>query len=78
MRNYNFYKKFVEWKKFGIKFCFFKGEKCILKIVFTGGGMPKIDVFFKGGFLNNRRLMTKGRRGVKNPEKLMTSFMNAA
>ena len=22
--------------------------------------------------------MTKGRRGVKNPEKLMTSFMSAA
>ena len=40
--------------------------------------MPKIDVFFKGGSHKNRRLMTKGGGGVKNPENLMTSFMNAA
>ena len=28
--------------------------------------MPKIDVFFKGGSLKNRRLMTKGEGGQKS------------
>ena len=37
-------------KKIGERRKFIKGEKCVVKIVFTeGGGMPKIDVFFKGG-----------------------------
>ena len=58
-------------KKNGARKKFIKGEKCVIKIVFTeGGGMPKIDVFL-GGSLKNKRLMTKGRGG-QNPEKLMT------
>ena len=54
------------------------GEKCV-KIFFSrGGGYAENRRLFKGGFLKNRRLMTMGGGGVKNPEKLMTSFMNAA
>ena len=45
---------------------------------FMGGGYAENRRLFKGGFLKNRRLMTMGGGGVKNPEKLMTSFMNAA
>ena len=43
-----------------------------------GGGYAENRRLFKGGFLKNRRVMTMGGGGVKNTEKLMTSFMNAA
>ena len=38
-------------------------------------GDAKIVRHFKGGFVKSLRLMTKGE-GVKNLEKVMTSFMN--
>ena len=53
-------------------------EKNASNFFSRGGGYAENRRLFKGGSLKNRRLMTMGGGGVKNPEKLMTSFMNAA
>ena len=58
--------------KFGI---IVNRENYYIKVC-SGGGYVKTRRHFYRGSLKNRRLMTKGGGGVKNPEKLMTSFMN--
>ena len=51
-----------------------KVEKC----VFREGEYAENKRLFLRRFLKNRGLIIKGGGGVKNPEKLMTSLMNAA
>ena len=53
-------------------------EKNASNFFSRGGGYAENRRLFKGESLKNRRLMTMGGGGVKNPEKMMTSFMNAA
>ena len=58
--------------KFGI---IVNRENYYIKVCSWGGYVKTRRHFYRGS-LKNRRLMTKGGGGVKNPEKLMTSFMN--
>ena len=52
-----------------------KSENPWKKIFGEGGGMPKVDYIFRG-VCQKCTFVDKGGGGVKNLEKVMTSFMN--